>query len=189
MKSTRKGIVVMAIVLAVVFAGTSVVVARGFGGCGGGSCAGPGYGWGPGSGGPGSGGGPRSGGLGLGAIMGLKLSDSQRDQALKIMENHQIDGIKARGEMIKGRENLREALQADKVNEEGVRTAYKKLSSLREDRLIARAKAMTEIKAILTPEQAKLLEEGAAEQSDGPRSQRGYGRPYAGGGAANCPRR
>lgn len=168
----------MAVVLAVMFAGTSVVLARGYGGCGGGSCAGPGFG-----------GGPESGGPGLRAIMGLNLSDSQRDQALKIMETHQIDSIKARGEMIKGRDNLRKALQADTVNEQDVRKAYKKVSSMREDRLVARTKMMAEMKAILTPEQAKLLDERTEQGYDGVRPQRGDGRPFAGRGPANCPRR
>jgi len=43
------------------------------------------------------------------------------------METHQIDRVKARGDLIKDRDNLRKALQADKVNEQGVRKAYKKL--------------------------------------------------------------
>ncbi|MBW2560264.1 MAG: Spy/CpxP family protein refolding chaperone, partial [Deltaproteobacteria bacterium] len=138
MKSTRKSIVIMTVVLAVVFAVSSLAMARGYGRSNGGYCAGQGFA------GPGLGGGP-----GLGAIMGLDLSDSQRDQALKIMESHQIGMIKARGERIKERENLREALQSDTFNEEKVRHAHKKLSSLREDRLVAKVKAMTEMKAIL----------------------------------------
>jgi len=72
--------------------------------------------------------------------MDLNLSDSQRDQVIKIMETHQIDRVKARGDLIKDRDNLRKALQADKVNEQGVRKAYKKLSSVREDMLISRTK-------------------------------------------------
>ncbi|MDO9514500.1 MAG: Spy/CpxP family protein refolding chaperone [Syntrophales bacterium] len=176
MKSTRKSIVVMAVVLAVVFAVSSMALARGYGRGGGGYCAGPGFA------------GPGSGGPGLGAIMGLNLSDSQRDQALKIMETYQIDMIKGRGELIKGRENLSKALQSDTFNEQDVRVAHKKLSSLREDQLVARAKMMTEMKAILTPEQVKLLDERTAERSDELESPRGYARPIAGRGPSDCPR-
>jgi len=179
----------MAVILAVVFAVSSMALARGYGRGGGGYCAGQGFG-GPGSAaciGPGSGG-PGFGGPGPGAIMGLNLSDSQRDQALKIMETYQIERIKTRGESIKENDNLRKALQADKVNEQDVRKAYKKLSSIQEDTLIARAKMMTEMKAILTPEQAKLLDERTEERSDGLESQRGYGRPFSGGWPGNCPR-
>jgi len=189
MKSTRKSIVVMAVVLAVIFAVSSVALARGYG-RGNGDCAGQGFA-GPGSKaciGPGERGPGFSGGPGLGAIMGLDLSDSQRDQALKIIETHQIEMIKARGEMIKGRENLRKALQSDTFNEDKVRHAYKKMSSLREDRLVARAKAMTEIKKILTPEQAKQLDERKAG-FDRKAPQRGYGRSSAGGWSGDCPRR
>jgi Spy/CpxP family protein refolding chaperone len=189
MKSKRKSIVVMAVVLAVVFAVSSVALARGYGRGGGGYCAGQGFG-GPGSAaciGSGSGG-PGFGGPGPGAIMGLNLSDSQRDQALKIMETYQIERIKARGDLIKERENLRKALQAETVDEQDVRKAYKKLSLLKEDRLIARAKMITEMKAILTPEQSKLLDERTEKRSDWKESQRCYGRPFAGGWSGNCPR-
>lgn len=181
MKSTKKSVVAIAVLLAVVFAVSSVALARGYG-RGGGCWGGQGFA-GPGPGGPGF------GGPGLGAIMGLNLSDSQRDQALKIMETHEIDRIKARGEIIKGNDNLRKALQADKFNEQDVRNAYKKLSSIQEEMLISRAKAMTEMKAILTPEQAKLLEERTAERFDGAESQRGCNRALAGGWSGDCPRR
>ena len=170
-------VVVAAFVLAIVFAVSSVAIARGHGRSGGGYCDGQGFA------------GPGSGGPGLEAVMGLNLSDSQRDQALKVTEIYQIDRIKARGELIKDRNNLRTALQADKFNEQDVRKAYKKLSSMREDRLIARAKMMTEMKAILTPEQVKLLDERTAERSDGLESQRDCGRPFAGKWSGDCPRR
>jgi len=172
MRSTRKSIVMMAVVLAVVFAVSSVALARGGYGKSGGYCAaGQGF-----------------GGPGLGAVMRLDLSDSQRDQVLKIMEDHQIDRIKARGQLIKGREALREALQGDTFNEGKVRQAYKKMSSLREDRLVARSQAMNEIKAVLTPEQIKQLDEHKAG-FDRKAPRRGYGRSSEGGWAGDCPRR
>jgi Spy/CpxP family protein refolding chaperone len=154
-------VVVAAVVLAIVFAVSSMAIARGQGRSGGGYCDVQGFA------------GPGSGGPGLGAIMGLNLLDSQRDQALKIMETYQIDRIKTRGEVIKESDNLRKALQADKVNEQDVRKAYKKLSLIQEDMLITRAKMMTEMKAILTPEQLKLWDERKAE------------RPYRGRECAN----
>ncbi|TFG92244.1 MAG: periplasmic heavy metal sensor [Syntrophobacterales bacterium] len=179
MKSTRKSIVVMAVVLAVVFAVSSVALARGFGGCGGGSCAGPGFGWGPGSGGQGF------GGPGLGAVMSLNLSDSQRDQAIKITETYQIDRIKARGELIKGRDNLNAALQADEFKEDDARQAFQKLSSIREDMFIGRTKMMAELKAILTPEQVELWDELNAGRSDRSREREDYrGRAACGGPAS-----
>jgi len=172
-----RNIVIAVFVLAIVFAVSSMAIAKGNGRSGGGYCAGQGFA------------GPGSGGPGLAGLIGLNLSDSQRAQAIKIMETHQIDRVKARGDLIKDRDNLRKAIQADKVNEQSVRKAYKKLSSLREDRLIAQTKMMTEMKAILTPEQVKLLDERAAERSDRMKSQRGYGRSFAGGWSGNYPRR
>ena len=172
-----RNIVIAVFVLALVFAVSSMAIAKGNGRSGGGYYAGQGFA------------GPGSGGPGLGGLMGLNLSDSQKEQALKIMETHQIDRVKARGDLIRNRDNLRKTIQADKVNEQSVRKAYKKLSSLREDRLIARTKMMTEMKAILTPEQVKLLDERTAEPSDRMKSQRGYGKSFTGGCFGNGPRR
>ncbi len=169
-------VVVAAFVLAIVFALSSVAIARGHGRSGGGYCDGQGFA------------GHRSGGPGPGAVMGLNLSDSQRDQALKITETYQIDRVKARGGLIKERENLRKALQTDKVNEQDVRKAYKKLSSMREDRLIARAKMMTEMKAILTPEQLKLWDERKAERSDWGRGHADSKGSRSGKWSGDCPR-
>lgn len=175
MKSIQKNMVMMAVILAVVFALSSVALAHGYWRGGGGYCAGKGFG------------GPGSGGPGLRGVLGLELSDSQRDQALKIMETYQIDRVKARGDMIKEHENLRKGLQGDAFDEKKVRQAYKKIASLREDQLVARAKMMNEMKAILTPEQVKLLDERAAGFDW--KSPRGsYGRPFGGGWSVGCPR-
>lgn len=181
MKSTRKSIVAAAVILAVVFAVSSVALARGYWREGGGYCSGQGFG-GPEFGGPGS------MGTRFGLMQDLNLSDEQRDQALKITESHQIEMIKARGDLIKAHDTLRDALQADTLNEEKVRQAYKKLSSLREDRLVARAKMMSELKAILTPEQVKLLDERTADRPDRKQPRWGGGRPFPGGRFGDCPR-
>lgn len=183
MKSIQKNIVMMAVILAVLFAFSSVVLAHGYWRGGGGYYAGKGFG------GPGSGAcfGPLSGGPGLRGLPGLELSDSQRDQALKIMETYQIERVKARGELLKAHDTLRKAMHADTVNEQAVRDAYKKVSSLREDRLVARTKMMNEMRAILTPEQVKLLDERAAG-FDWKSPREGYGRPSGGGWSGGCPR-
>ena len=173
MKSARKSIVVLSVVLAVVFALSSSALARGYG-KGGGGC------W--------SGQGPAGTQFGLRGVMGLDLSDTQRDQAIKIRENHQINRIKAQGDLLKAHDALSKALQADTIDEKAVRDAYKKVSSLREDRIVARAKMANEMKAILTPEQIKVLDERAAAVSDWKQSRRGSGKPFAGRLSGECPR-
>jgi len=55
--------------------------------------------------------------------------------------------------------------------------------------LISRTKMITEIKAVLTPEQTKLLDERTAERSDRMESQRGYGKSFAGRLPGDGPRR
>ena len=71
MKSARKSIVVLSVILAVVVALSSSALARGYGKGGGGCWAGQG---------------PAGTQFGLRGVMGLDLSDTQRDQAIKIME-------------------------------------------------------------------------------------------------------
>jgi Spy/CpxP family protein refolding chaperone len=166
----------LTVALVTLFALSSVVLAHGYGRGSGGYYAGQGFR------------GQGLGGPGLGTLMGLNLSDAQRDQALKIMESHQIERVKARGELLKAHDALRKVLQADTVNEQAVRNAYKKVSSLREDRLVARAKTISELRAILTPEQVKLLDERTEAVSDWKETRRGYGRPFAGKWSGSCPR-
>ena len=158
-------IVIASVILAFVFVVSSIAMARGHWRGAGGNCAAP---------------------VGLRSMMGLNLSDSQKDKAVKIVEECEINRIKAGGELMKDRDNLRVALQADNVNEQDIRKAYKKLSSTREDRVIARAKMMTEMKSILTPEQLKLWDERKAERSDrsicrgrGDSGRAGYGKKSA----------
>ena len=96
--------------------------------------------------------------------MELNLSDSQKDQALKIMEKYQNNRAEVRESLIKERDNLRTAIQADEFNEGNARKAFQKASSIREDMFIERAKMMTEMKKILTPDQIKVLNERKAER-------------------------
>jgi len=173
MKSAQKSMVVMAVILAVVFALSSSALARGYGKGGGGCWAGQG---------------PAGTQFGMRGVMGLDLSDAQRDQAIKIRETHQIDRIKTQGDFLKAHDALSKALQGDTVDEKAVRNAYKKVSSLREDRIVARAKMANEMKAILTPEQIKVLDERAAAVSDWKQSRRGSGKPSAGRLSGDCPR-
>ncbi|MEA2014615.1 MAG: Spy/CpxP family protein refolding chaperone [Thermodesulfobacteriota bacterium] len=160
-------LVMAAVVLAVVFVVSSMAIARGHGRSAKGHFDGP---------------------VGLGAVMALNLSDSQKDKAIKIEEEYKISRIKARGELMKKYDDLRVALQADKINEHNIRKTYKKLSLTREDMLIAQAKMMTEMKSILTPEQLKLWDERKIER---PRRGREYADPMGQGHNKwypDCPR-
>ena len=138
-------IVIAAFVLAIVFAVSSVAMARGFG------KSDKGYH-------------SRQGLMGLRTVMELNLSDSQKDQALKIMEKYQNNRAEVRESLIKERDSLRTAIQADEFNEGNTREVFQKASSIREDMFIERAKMMTEMKKILTPDQIKVLNERKAER-------------------------
>ncbi len=178
MKARGKKILVIAVVMAVLFSVLSVAMARGPA-RGGGGC---GFLMGLDRGGPGFGGGP-----GWGAFMDIDLSDSQKDQAIKIMQAYQIDRIKSSGDLIKAEDGLREALEAETVNEQNIRKAYAKRSLIQENLLVSQAKTMAEMKKILTPEQTKMLEE-REERSDRDSHRKGDGRYSDGKMSGDCPR-
>lgn len=99
----------------------------------------------------------------------LDLSDAQRQQVRTIMQSHR-DEFKAIGEKMRtARGRLHDAVQADSVNEEAIRTASSDLSQVQADAAVLRAKVHQEVFATLTPEQqqkAKTLRAEAEKRRD-----------------------
>ena len=96
---------------------------------------------------------------GLKTLIELNLSDSQKSVILSIIEKYEKDREKTVSSLREARKNLRTALQADEVNEERIRDAYRQAVPIREEMLVMRARMMAELKTVLTPEQRQLLEE------------------------------
>ena len=97
--------------------------------------------------------------LGLKAMLELKLSESQQTQALEIIGKHENEMKNNRGSIREARKNFMEAMHAEVFDEGKLRTAFKQLSSIREESIVSRGKMMSELKAVLTPEQMSLLKE------------------------------
>ncbi|MBU1003087.1 MAG: Spy/CpxP family protein refolding chaperone [Proteobacteria bacterium] len=109
-------------------------------------------------------GGPGPHGKGLGVEMlrtwfELDLSDAQKTQAASILKQY-------REEIIKKREAVRMAFEQahqtrpapDKFDESAVRKGHKLISAARVEIMVLREKILSELYAILTPEQQKILE-------------------------------
>ena len=146
MKS-RKKLFVVGIVVTMVFAGAMAAMAGDFP-CRRGK---PGFG---------------HGFLGLKAMLELKLSESQQTQVLGIIGKYEDEMKNKRDSIREARKNLMTAMHAEVFDEGKVRTAFKKLSSIREESIVSRGKMMSELKAVLTPEQMALLKERKAQRKE-----------------------
>jgi Spy/CpxP family protein refolding chaperone len=101
---------------------------------------------------------------GLKAFLELKLSDEQQAQVLNIINKYENEKERFRGSMVKARKDIAAALKEATFNEDNARKAFREASALREEMFVLRAKMMSELKAVLTPEQLQLLQERKAQR-------------------------
>ncbi len=92
----------------------------------------------------------------LKTMLELKLTDEQQTQGLAILDTYRAKKQTAREALAKARDNFRSVMQ-DEFDEQKVREAHRALSSARGDLLIIREKRDSELKALLTADQLKLL--------------------------------
>jgi Spy/CpxP family protein refolding chaperone len=104
--------------------------------------------------------------FGLKAMLELKLSESQQTEMLDIIGKYENEMKNNRDSIRQARKNLMAAMHAEALNEEQLRTAFKQLSLIREESIVSRAKMMTELKAVLTPEQMALLKERKTQRME-----------------------
>jgi len=146
MKS-RKKIIVVGIVVTMVFAGAMAAMAGDF------PCRHRKPGFGPGF-------------LGLKAVLELKLSESQQTQVLDIIGKYEDEMKNNKDTIREARKNFMTAMHTEVFDEGQVRAAFKELSSIREESIVSRGKMMSELKAVLTPEQMDLLKERRVQRKD-----------------------
>ncbi len=103
---------------------------------------------------------------GLKAFLELKLSESQQGVMMNIIDKYQPEREDLRNRMMEARRNLRAVLRTEPFNEGDARKAFGEASSIREEMFLLRAKMMTELRAVLTPEQKELLKERRAQRAE-----------------------
>lgn len=119
---------------------------------------GPGGPGGPGPGGPGGPGSPE--GV-LSMVLPLGLTDAQKHDVAVILKKS-LDKFDAdRAAMHESMKGLGDVMRSDPGNEQLVRQACRKIAAAAEERAVASGKLLAEVKAVLTPEQIKKLEEMA----------------------------
>jgi len=175
--NTRTKIMVLAGLLAVVlWSGSVFAAAQDDGGRPSMNAPGPGMpGMPPMPGGPGMGSGApgmRQGPGGPDGIMGaimhkLDLTDEQREKIETIMDENHAKTSAARRTVEKARKALEEAVSSD-ADEAAIRKAATALGTALGDEAVLKVKTMKEIKAVLTPEQIKKLDELKTEMKSRP---------------------
>ena len=96
---------------------------------------------------------------GLKMFIELNLSDAQKSDVMSVLNKYQDKRESTREKLREARGTLANAMQSEEINEDGVRTAYRQVSSIQEDLLVFRIQMRSELKALLTPEQSELLKE------------------------------
>jgi protein CpxP len=106
--------------------------------------------------------GPRGGFHGRGAELGLRgidLTDAQRDQVRKITESHKAEFEQVGTKLREAHRALREATEADVLDEAAVRAKSTDVAAAMADEAILRAKVRAEVFNILTAEQQQKLKD------------------------------
>jgi len=102
--------------------------------------------------------------VGLKALLELKLSDSQQEQMKNIISKYEDQREGLRDKMMEARKNIWTVLKAETFDEGNARNAFRAAAQVKEELFVLRAKMMSELKAVLTPEQLELVKERRAQR-------------------------
>ena len=111
-------------------------------------------------------GGPGAAIGGLKAVLELKLSEDQQAQLSNIIIKYEEQREGLMGRMIEARKKLAAVLKAEPFDEKDARNAFEEVSEVKEDLFVLRAKMMSEMKGVLSPEQLQRLQERKAQRHE-----------------------
>jgi Spy/CpxP family protein refolding chaperone len=103
---------------------------------------------------------------GLKAVLELKLSEDQKAQLTNIIIKYQGQRAALRTSVMETRKNVVAVLKAEKFDEENARKAFRETFEIRENLFVLRAKMLSEMKAVLTPQQLQMLQERKARRHE-----------------------
>lgn len=98
----------------------------------------------------------------------LGLNDTQKEQIGAIMKAQWEKNAPLRQQLRASMNQLREAALAETFDEDSVRTLADSQSRIRTELIVSRAKAGSQIRALLTPEQRELAKKFLALKRGGP---------------------
>jgi Spy/CpxP family protein refolding chaperone len=102
----------------------------------------------------------------LKAIIQLNLSDAQKHEAALILMKYREEGLAKLHDLREATKVFREV--SDAIGSDGnvVREAFKPVAAAGEEMAVFKAKVVTELKGLLTPEQLKIVQEFKGEMAD-----------------------
>jgi protein CpxP len=89
----------------------------------------------------------------------LDLSAEQQEKIKAIMDEHRNKVAPLRQDLDENRDKLRQATKADTFDEAAIRTLAAGQAAAKTELVVERARMMSQIHAVLTPEQRKLADE------------------------------
>ncbi|HOI94014.1 MAG TPA: Spy/CpxP family protein refolding chaperone [Syntrophobacter fumaroxidans] len=105
----------------------------------------------------GHGGGGGHGGCMLGTLLSLNLSEAQKHDVAVIMKSNRDEFRTVVGQMREAKKALFDRINAEPLDEEAIRQAVRQLAAVGEQAAVMRGRVLSEIKAVLTPEQRAAL--------------------------------
>ena len=110
--------------------------------------------------------GPHHGGgmFHLKALMALDLSDSQKAEIKSILNNYKEERNEIRTQLLDAKKDAMENLHGKPFDEENTRLAFRKISPIMENAMVLKAKIMSELRTVLTPEQRDALKKNVKDQ-------------------------
>jgi len=103
----------------------------------------------------------------LRALMEIDLSDAQKAQIAAIIAGSKAERETARQKHDEVTDILAPVLEAGTFNEENARAAFRQVSSLMEDCMVIRARIGNQIRAVLTEEQRRAMQEQREKGKEG----------------------
>lgn len=107
---------------------------------------------------------------GKGGMMGFpflqSLSEDQKPKVAEIFAKYKDEMDQRRDASAAAMEKVADAVHADTFNEADIRQAFKEASAAKEEMVVLRAKILSEIKPLLTPEQIAKMKERKERMKD-----------------------
>ncbi len=103
----------------------------------------------------------------------LKLSDEQHDKLFELMQSQRQQQHEAMRTGRKAQEELSRLTREPGFDAAKAKVLADELGQLKAQQLLRQAQAMSQLRALLTPEQRKALDEGAGQRQHGPRMMQG----------------
>lgn len=120
-------------------------------------------------------------GISLRQLMRLSLTDAQRAEVTVVMEKHDGDRQALMDRLAAARQACADDRQMDATfDEDAIRRAHQRISAVKEDMAVLRARILADLKPILTEEQFKSL-------SCAPSGPKGKSKPFKGRMRPGCP--